>query len=238
MGYASLASKVVVVTGAAGNLGTAVVDVFSENGAKLALLELDATRLQSSLKPSDNILVMGNADVTNAESVQTAIDAVKKHFGTIDILVNIAGGYRAGKPVHETDVDTWDFMMNLNAKSVFLMGRAVAPIMLTGGHGGAIISVGATPGLEGGKGSAAYSASKAAVFRITESMAKELKADGIRVNAVYPNMIDTPQNREAMPDADFSKWVQPSSIAGIIAFLASDEARDITGALIPIFGRT
>lgn len=234
--FDSLQNKVFIITGAAGNLGSATVQVFQAAGAKLALLGHNADRLQTAFDTLDDALLIGGVDVTDHTAAEAAIQQVADHFGGIDGLVNTVGGYRAGQPVHETDLKTWDFLMTLNAKSVFLMSGLVTPIMIEQGTGGVILNIGATNGLEGGKDSAAYSASKAAVFRLTESMAKELRPHKIRVNAVYPTIIDTPANREAMPNADFSQWVQPSSIGGVLAFLASDQARDITGALLPIQG--
>jgi NAD(P)-dependent dehydrogenase (short-subunit alcohol dehydrogenase family) len=155
----------------------------------------------------------------------------------VDVLVNTVGGFRAGTPLHETPLETFDFMMNLNARTVYIAARAVLPPMLARGYG-KIISIAARPGLEGRANQAAYAASKAAVLRLTESMAAEYKMKGINVNAVIPGTIDTPQNRAAMPDAEVSKWVQPESLADVIAFLASDLARDVHGVGLEVVGRS
>jgi NAD(P)-dependent dehydrogenase (short-subunit alcohol dehydrogenase family) len=161
------------------------------------------------------------------------VDETIKHFGRIDVLVNTAGGYRAGTPVHETPIETWDFMLNLNARSVFLTSRAVIPCMLRQKYG-KIISVAARAAERGRANMAAYSVSKSAVMRLTESMAAELRDMSINVNCVLPGTIDTPANRQAMPDADYSRWVKPEIVAEVILFLASDSARTLNGVSIPV----
>lgn len=234
--YADLKDKVVLITGGAGNLGSATAKYFHAVGAKLALVDAKKENFERAFGTDINpdwLLLTG--DITNKESVEGLVNEVVAKFGGVDVLINIAGGYRGGSNIFETGEDIWDFMMNLNARSVFLMSGAVASVMVEKGKGGRIISVGAKPGLEGTKNHTAYSASKAAVFRLTDSMAKELKPYNINVNSVIPSSIDTPQNRQATPDADFSKWVAPESLAGVIGFLASDSARDISGAHIPVY---
>jgi len=158
-------------------------------------------------------------------------------FGRIDVLVNTVGGYAAGDAVHQTDYEQFDFMINLNLKTAVLACQAVIPIMVEK-KGGKIINIGSRAGLKGGANSAAYSASKAAVIRLTESISAEVRAEGINVNCVLPGIIDTPQNREAMPKANFSHWVTPQSIARVILFLASDDAKDIHGVSVPVYGLT
>ncbi len=232
--YASLQNKKVVISGATGGLGPAVVERFHAEGAELILLDRGQSKLAELFGELDKTLLINDIDVTDEDKISHLADIITEHHAKIDILINIAGGYRAGQPVAETDLGTWEFLMNLNAKSVFLMSRALAPLL---NEGGSIINIGANNGIAGTKNSAAYSASKAAVFRLTESLSAELKEQGVRVNAIYPKIIDTPNNRAAMPNADYSKWVTAESLAGILAFLTSDEARDITGALIPINGR-
>lgn len=234
--YADLKDKVVVITGGAGNLGSAVANYFQEASSKLALVDTKKENFTRTFGENINPdWLLCAADITNKESVDKLVSEVLGRFGKIDILINIAGGYRGGSNIYETGEDTWDFMMNLNAKSVFLVSGAIAKVMAEKGKGGRIISVGAKPGLEGTKNHTAYSASKAAVFRLTDAMAKELKPHGINVNSVIPSTIDTPQNRQAMPDANVSNWVAPESLAGVIGFLASDAARDVSGAHIPVY---
>ena len=171
------------------------------------------------------------------EGAAQVITAAVDRFGTIDVLVNTVGGYRAGKPTHEIGVDTWDFMLKLNARSVFVMAEAVLPVMLEQG-GGAIINTAARSALGARAKESAYAASKAAIARLTESMAAEYKSQNITANAIMPGTIDTPQNRDAMPNANFSKWVTPDAIAQVILFLASDAGRVISGGLIPVYGKS
>jgi NAD(P)-dependent dehydrogenase (short-subunit alcohol dehydrogenase family) len=165
------------------------------------------------------------------------VAAVKARFGRIDILVNIAGGFTMGPPVHETPDRDWDFMMDLNARTVFNTCRAVVPHLIEG-SGGRIVNVSARAALEGKGHMAPYCASKAAVITLTESLAAELRDAGIRVNCILPGTVDTPQNREAMPDQDHTRWVPPGALADVMLFLASDAARCVTGAAVPVYGRS
>jgi NAD(P)-dependent dehydrogenase (short-subunit alcohol dehydrogenase family) len=232
--------QIVMVSGASGNLGHAVARAFYEAGANLVLLDRRGDRLAElfpELAGSPKHLLLGSVDATNAESVQGAVQAALDRFGRIDVLANTVGGYRAGTPVHETALETWDFMLNLNARTAFVLSRAVAPSMLAQGSG-KIVHVAARAGLDGGAEASAYSASKAAVVRLVESMAAELRHDGINVNCVLPGTIDTPQNRQAMPQADHSRWVSPEAIADVILFLASDAGRAVNGAAVPVYGRS
>ncbi len=176
-------------------------------------------------------------DATDAASVARAVEAAVERMGRIDVLANTVGGYRAGSPVHETSLDTWDFMMGLNARSAFILSRAVVLPMLQQGSG-KIVHVAARAALAGSRNAAAYSASKAAIVRLVESMAAELRHKGLNVNCVLPGTIDTPDNREAMPEADFDRWVAPEAIADVILFLASDAARAVNGAAVPVYGRS
>jgi NAD(P)-dependent dehydrogenase (short-subunit alcohol dehydrogenase family) len=151
--------------------------------------------------------------------------------------VNTVGGFEAGQPLHETPLETWERMLDLNARSVFVACQAAIPALLEQGAG-KIVNVSARAGLAGMANSAAYSAAKSAVIRLTESMSAELKNEGINVNCVVPGRIDTPRNRQEMPQSDFTRWVKPESLAEVILFLASDAARDIHGAAIPVYGRS
>lgn len=218
--------KVVVVTGAAGALGRAVVDHFAGAGASVA--QLDVLKL-------DNAHYSATCDLLDAEDCQRAVDAIVARFGTIDVVANIAGGFAMGEAVHETSDQTWDFMMGLNARSVLNMARAAVPVMLQAGSG-KIVNIGAGAGQAGVAQLGAYSASKSVVIRLTESMAGELKERGINVNCVLPSVIDTPRNREDMPDADFSRWVRPEAMAKVIGFLASEAAKPIHGVALPVSG--
>jgi NAD(P)-dependent dehydrogenase (short-subunit alcohol dehydrogenase family) len=235
--YPDLKAKVVVLTGAAGNLGQAVTAYFDQAGSRLALVDRSRDSLLKRFgEDADQKWLLLEADITDPAPVNAMVALVVERYGRIDALVNIAGGFVGGKNIYETTLEDWEFMLNLNAKSVFLVSGAVAKVMVEKGLGGCIISVGAKPGLQGTKGVSAYSASKSAVLRLTETMADELKGHNIRVNAILPGMVDTPANRASMPNADFNRWVKPESIANVIGFLASDISKDITGALIPVYG--
>jgi NAD(P)-dependent dehydrogenase (short-subunit alcohol dehydrogenase family) len=230
---------VVIVTGAAGNLGSAVARALQAAEAKLVLVDRAADRLPRlfpDLVDSPNHLLATSVDLTDADAVETMVDETVKRFGRVDVLVNTAGGFRAGTPVHETPFETWDFMLNLNARTVFIASRAVIPHMLQQ-RSGSIVNVAARAALKGSAKMAAYSVSKSAVIRLTESMAAELKKGGINVNCILPSTIDTPQNRQAMPKANHSRWVKPEAIADVILFLASDAARAVQGAAIPVYGK-
>lgn len=233
-------NKVAIVTGAAGNLGSAVALAYQSAGAKTVLIERSEDTLMqqySDLVGSPDHLLLGSVDLTDPASIEKMVAEVINRFARVDILVNTVGGYRAGSPLHETPVETLDFMFNLNARTVFLTSKAVIPHMLANGFG-KILSIAARPGLAGRADMAAYSASKSAVIRLTESMSAELRNEGINVNCIIPGTIDTPQNRKDMPDADSSRWVQPESIADVILFLTSHAARDVHGAAVPVYGRT
>ena len=230
--------RVVVVTGAAGNLGQAVARAFQAAGARLVLVDRAPDRLPRlypELAGSAEHFLATSVDLTDEEKVRAMVAQALERLGRIDVLVNAAGGYRAGTPVHETSLQTWDFLLDLNARTVLIASRAVVPVMLEQGSG-KIVNIGARAALRGGRKAGAYSASKAAVVRLTESMAAELKRSGINVNCILPSTIDTPQNREAMPGADSSRWVKPQALADVILFLASDAARAVHGAALPVYG--
>ncbi|MBM3346242.1 MAG: SDR family oxidoreductase [Betaproteobacteria bacterium] len=223
----------VLVTGAAGNLGKAVAAGFAAEGAALVLFDIDDKTLRAAFPSGNHLLVPVN--LLEPASVAAAVELALKKVGRIDVLANIAGGFRMGDPVHATPVDTWRLMIELNAGTVMNMARAVVPNMLAHG-GGKIVSIAATAGLGGKPDMGAYGASKAAVIRLTESMAGELRDKGINVNCVMPSIIDTPQNRSDMPSADPRKWVALEALAEVIMFLASDAARAVHGAAVPVVG--
>ena len=208
--------KTVMITGARGNLGRVLTEAFENRGANVVPVDLPT-----------NLLDQAQVDAV----VQKAI----KDFKRIDVLCNIAGGFRMGKPVHETSDADWNFLMDLNARTVLHTARAVVPHMIAAG-GGKIVNVGAFAAQKGAANMGAYIASKSAVMRLTETMAAELREKNINVNCVLPTIIDTPQNRADMPKADPRRWVAPSDLAGVILFLASDEARAVHGATLPVTG--
>jgi len=225
--------KTCLITGAAGNLGRAVAAAFAAAGASLLLMDLDDKALRTAYGSDDKRKQLLGADVLDAASVAQAIAAGR--LGRVGILCNLAGGFRMGQPVHETSEDTWELMLGLNAKSVINTARAVVPGMLAAGQG-KIVNIAAIAALGGKENMGAYSASKSAVIRLTESMSAELREKGINVNCILPSIIDTPQNRAAMPKADPRRWVAPAALAEVILFLASDAARSIHGAAIPVTG--
>ena len=232
--------KTVMVSGAIGNLGVVLTQAFQASGAKLALVDRGEDRLRQAfpdLVGLPDYLMVDCADLMDEAAVEKSVSEAIQHFGRIDVLVNTVGGFRAGKMLHETPIETWDFLLNLNARSVFIACKKVIPHMLNQGSG-KIVNVAARPGIEGQAGMAAYSAAKSAVIRLTESMAAELKDHGVNVNCIIPGTIDTPPNREAMPEADYSTWVTPESLADVILFLSSAAARDVHGAAVPVYGRS
>ena len=229
--------KVVLVTGGTGGLGQEVCLAFLKAGALLATTyhsDNSIPMLQSKLGSLEKVFLI-KKDLRNEEDVWNLVSDVTKKFGRIDILANVIGGYIAGKPVAEIDEKDWDEMMDLNLKTVFLLSKHVVSQMLKQSSG-KIIHVAARPGLKGTGFDAAYVASKSGVVRLVESLSEEVKAKGINVNCVLPSIIDTQENRIAMPGADYAKWVKPDAIAKIILFLASDDSKPINGAAIPVYG--
>jgi len=216
--------KVVVVTGAAGALGTAVVNEFASRGAKLAQVDIIAIA-------GPHLSLVG--DLTDAKAAQTIVAEIARTLGRIDVLANVAGGFTMGETVYETTDAIWKFMFDLNVNTMLNMVRATVPTMLAA-RGGRIVNIGARAGLKGMGRMGAYCASKSVVIRLTESLADELKGSGINVNCILPSIIDTARNRQDMPDADHTRWVAPADLARAIAFLASDAAHAIHGVALPV----
>ncbi len=225
--------KVAIITGASGLLASGVIPIFREAGANLALTCGDDRLYQRfpDLRDDPNHLCLQARDLSNPEVVEALTAAVLDRFGRIDVLVNIVGGWDAGQPVHEMSIETWNIMLRLNSTITFLMSRAVIPTMLDNG-GGAIVNIGARPGLRSSGNDAAYAAPKAAVLRLTESMSEEYKRHGIRVNAVLPSALVPAQAAADDPQAG----VTPAQIGRVIAFLASEAGAIIRGAIIPAYG--
>jgi NAD(P)-dependent dehydrogenase (short-subunit alcohol dehydrogenase family) len=231
--------RVALVTGAAGNLGSALCGALAERGARLALVDISDEALARLSKeiPVGTEVATAAIDLTDPGAVVRGVDMLRARLGRIDILANIAGGFAMGPPLQDTDDHTWDLMMGLNLRSVFNMCRAVVPVMLEQG-GGRIVNVSARAALEGKATMGPYCASKAGVITLTETLAAENKHNGINVNCILPGTVDTPQNRAAMPDQDHDTWVPPEALADVILFLASDAARCVTGAAVPVYGRS
>ncbi len=230
--------KVFIITGSAGSLGQAIVRRFNETGAKLVLVDRREDRLKKiypALTDNPDIYLATSVDLTNEQEVRGMVTATVSRYGRIDGLVNAAGGYRAGNPVHETAVDTLEFLLNLNTRTAFIASQAVVP-ELQKQSSGKIINVAAYAALSGKANMAAYIMSKSAVIRLTESMAEELRPDNINVNCVLPNVIDTPANRAEDPNTDFRRWVKPATIADVVLTLCSSAMRSVYGASIPVRG--
>ena len=232
----SMNGKVVVVTGAFGALGAAVARKFASSGARVALVDIaPQPPVEIAAEFSGGHLLLGGVDLTDFEATRKCMAAIAMRFGGIDVLANVAGGFR-WETFQDGDVETWDQLYAMNLRTAVVSCRAALPALLERGAG-RIVNIGADAATRAGLGMGAYAASKAGVQRLTEALAEELKDRGITVNAILPGTIDTPRNRLDMPDADFSRWVAPAAIAEFIGFLASEDAAAVTGASIPVVGR-
>ena len=230
-----VAPRVVVVTGAFGALGSAVAREFSRRGARLALVDVAQPSAELQREFGGANMLLGGADLSSLEATRKAMAAIAMRFGGIDVLVNVAGGFRWEK-IEDGEIDTWDSLYAMNLRSAVVCCRCALPAMLERG-GGRIVNVGAGAATRAGLGMGAYAASKSGVQRLTEALAEELKDRNLTVNAVLPGTIDTPRNRLDMATADCSRWVTPGQVARVIAFLASDDAAAVNGAAIPVSGR-
>ena len=222
--------KVIVVTGASGALGKVVAEVALARGARVAGVDYAASQIAAT----PDRIEFGGVDLSDAAQARKAIDDAASHFGRLDALVNIAGGF-AYETVAEGDPRTWQRMYALNVLTALNASRSAIP-HLNASPSARIVNVGAMGALQAGSGMGAYAASKAGVHRLTEALAAEWKGK-ITVNAVLPSTIDTAANRASMPKADFGKWVTPQELADVILFLVSDAASAVTGALLPVSGR-
>jgi NAD(P)-dependent dehydrogenase (short-subunit alcohol dehydrogenase family) len=229
-----VAGRVYAITGAFGALGSAVATAAAEQGARLALIDFAKTP-PPGLPGGDDVLVLGGVDLTDSVAAGAAIDAVADRFGGLDALLNIAGGFR-WETLETSLAEGWHRLFLINVQTAANASRAAIPY-LRKSPAGRIVNVGANAALKASMGMGPYAASKAGVHSLTESLAEELKADDVTVNAVLPSILDTPTNRADMPKADFSTWVAPEDLAAVMLFLASEEARAVTGVLIPVTGR-
>jgi NAD(P)-dependent dehydrogenase (short-subunit alcohol dehydrogenase family) len=227
--------QTVLITGAAGNLGCAVANAFATRHASLVLVDLKAEALARVYGADAAKRMLAPTDLTDQAQVDAAVQRAFDRFRRIDVLCNIAGGFRMGEPVHETSDATWNFLLDINARTLLNAARAVVPRMVNAA-GGRIVNVGAFAAQRGVARMGAYTAAKSAVIRLTEAMAAELREQNINVNCVLPTIIDTPENRAAMPDADPRRWVAPDDLANVILFLASPAARAVHGAALPVTG--
>lgn len=232
----SVSGKVTVITGATGGLGQAVTSAFLTAGSTVAVLyhsEDKLVQLQQSL-PSPVTLAL-RTDVGDEGQVAAAFAQVHEQLGGPQVLLNLVGGYAAGKKVHELDLKTWRDMLDLNLNSAFICTHCALGYMLEQGLG-RIINVSSKVAVDLTVGSGAYGVSKAALLSFTTLLAHELKGTGVTANAVLPSVIDTPTARESMPKADFARWVTPQAIAETLLYLASDEAAAVNGAQLPLYG--
>ena len=231
-----LRGKVIAVTGGFGALGLAVANAAVNQGAHVALIDRAAgpvpTELPAQLSAA---LLLGGVDLTEFEAAQRAVAAVAQQYGGLDALINIAGAFR-WQTLADGDLSSWDVLYETNLKTAVVTSKSALPHLRKRG-GGRIINIGAAAATKAAAGMGAYASAKAGVAKLTESLAEELKDEGISVNAVLPSIIDTPANRRDMPAADYSRWVTPDAVADVILFLASHAARAITGALLPVVGR-
>jgi len=229
-----MTGRIFAITGASGVLGSAVAKAAAERGARVALIDFaDHAEVLKDCGP--DALMLGGVDLTDAVTASAAIDAVADRFGGLDALINVAGGFK-WETLENSLMVGWHRLFLMNVQTAANSSRAAIPY-LRRSAAGRIVNIGANGALKASAGMGPYAASKAGVHALTESLAEELKADGVTVNAVLPSIIDTPTNRADMPKADFASWVSPSELAAAILFLASEEASAITGALLPVTGR-
>ncbi len=225
--------RLAMVTGASGNLGQAVVAELRARGDTVVALGSDQARLEALY--DDAQIVPVACDLRDAAAVERLAAMLRQRYDRIDSLINLVGGFAMGSPVHATAAETWERMYVLNNQTMIHALQAVVPHMLEAGRG-QIVNIGAAAAAHGVPAMGAYIAAKAAVERLTQTLSEELKSQGIQVNCVAPGVIDTPQNRAAMPAADASRWVSPQALARVIAFLTSPASAAIHGACIPVRG--
>lgn len=231
------AGKTAIVTGATGHLGRATSLHLAQEGARLVLMGRDVGALETLSDELPGKHRVCALDLLDREAVLAAVQLAEKEFGWIDCLIAAAGGFDMGPKVHEVGADGWQNMLALNLETLLSALVAVVPGMKQR-ESGKIVTVGAYAALKGGAGMGPYVAAKSAVMRATESASAELKPHNINVNGVLPSVLDTPDNGNAMPGADTSKWVTLDKLAAVIAFLASDDSDAVHGALIPVTGKS
>ena len=224
-----------IVTGGTGGLGAAVVARLLDDGWRVVvpwIVERELERVEE--RPGLELI---QADLFDPEAVAAVVGAASGEAGApLRGLVNLVGGFAAGKRVHETPIEEFEKQFRLNLHPTYLMTAATVPHMIDQGRG-SIVCVGTRAALQPFSGAAGYISSKAAVIAFAHAVAVEYKNDGIRANAILPSVIDTPANRASMPNADHDRWVKPAEIAGVIAHLLSDDSIPTSGAAIPVYGR-
>lgn len=228
--------RVALITGGAGGLGRACVDAFLEDGWRVAVPTHSANGSEALRQPAAGFgdrLTWFDADLTEERGAERAVTQTMEWAGRLDAVVHTVGGYAFTGPLHESPVDAWDRMMDVNLRSAYLVARAALPRL----EGGSLVFVSSRAALQGRKGHAGYAVSKAALLTLVEAIAEEQKGRA-RANAVLPGTIDTPANRAAMPHAKFDTWTQPAEIAAVILFLASPASAPVSGAAVPVYGES
>lgn len=234
----NLAGKIALIAGGTGGLGSAVSLAFLRAGAQVAVTyrsEAEFQGLHAAAANFSSALHGYELDVTNEVAVRATVANICERHTRLDILVNAVGAYSGGAQLWNIDPRTFDLMLDLNLRSGYVLARAVVPVMLKQ-ESGAIVNVASRAAFDHAAGAAAYVASKAAAVAMMDSLAEDLRGTGVRVNSILPSIIDTPANRAAMPNADFSAWPKPEEIARVILFLCSEDARLVHGAAIPVYG--
>ncbi|KXX65534.1 SDR family oxidoreductase [Marichromatium gracile] len=231
--------QLVLITGATGNLGRATAAAFARCGARLALLARDREALERTRDElGAGITVECLAcDLLAPDALGAELARLVERHGRLDTLANLAGGFAMGAPLHQTSDADWERMLDINARTLLHGARAAVPHLIAAG-GGAMVNVSARAARPAGAYMGPYSAAKSAVIALTETLSAELRDQGINVNCILPGTVDTPENRAAMPDQDPGDWVEPAALAEVIVFLASPAARAVTGAAIPVYGRS
>jgi NAD(P)-dependent dehydrogenase (short-subunit alcohol dehydrogenase family) len=230
-------SRTIVIAGGTGALGGSVALAFLATGARVIVTYVKQAEFDALAKQPSEGLIGAPLDVTDEAAVAKFVGETESKYGSINALVIAVGGYAGGKQLWETDLATYELMLNLNLRAAFMMTRAILPGMIRQNRG-AIVNVASRAGYGHAAGAAMYAASKAGVMALFDSLAEEVKPHNINVNSIVPSIMDTPSNRRAMPKADFNVWPKTDDIAKVIVYLCSDEARVIHGAAVPVYGRT
>ena len=231
----TLGGKTTLITGGTGALGHVVAERFLQEGSNVAtsyLFEDELRRLSEDFRK--NVFVV-RADVTDDEDVAALFHQVTSRFGRVDILINIVGGFLPHSTVKDVKSKDWEYMMNINLKSVFLCSREFLQRLGTAQYG-RIVSMAAMPALRPSAGRGPYAVSKAGVVALTAVLGEELKGTGVTANAIAPSIIRTQANVESMKGEDASKWVGPDEIAEVMLLLCSTKGQSINGVCVPVFG--
>ncbi len=230
--------KTVLVAGGTGGLGREVSLAFVASGAQVVVTwrhEKELLALKESAGDAASRVAGFSVDVTDAQQTSELARQILSEWGRLDVLVNTVGGYAGGTPLWKLEPEVVERMLSLNLRAGYALAKAVVPAMIAR-KSGAIVNVAAKAAWDHAAGASAYAASKAAAVALMDSLAADLAGTGVRVNSILPSIIDTAANRAAMPGADFARWPRPEEIARVVLFLASDEARVVHGAAIPVFG--